>query len=350
MKIYLISLLPLFYIPANSQSSLPDNFKIGNYVEIFNNDSIKIYFNCTGTVVDKKCALYYRLGKMDTTIINVAGDFYDYYLNGKVAFKGTMLNNNLEGVAHYYYFNGNVKETGTYKNNFRHGKWTFYYPNGNIQHVYEYEYGQPTVLEAYSKNGKATVVNGNGSFTTEFTPFKQCDKFEASGELINGKKNGKWKLIISRSGYTISTENYVDGKFVFDSLKGNQGSTNEPKIRFTNYYANENLNLLDNSFGCPGISGLFLWEYDDQNIHVSFYPELQEELTKYNLPVNNQWLVVGIQINIKNKVTALNVASSINDQKIENYVYNLISKKKKWKNSNCKRSKNRITYFLYNTS
>jgi antitoxin component YwqK of YwqJK toxin-antitoxin module len=196
MKLFSIFTLLTFYSSAFSQTTLPDNFKIGNCVEVFNKDSIKIYFNCTGVVVDRKCASYYRIGKMDSEIINVVGDFYDYDMNDKIFLKAKMLNNNLEGVVQYYYPNGNVKEEGIYQNNVRQGKWTFYYPNGNIQKVYDYVNDEPIVLEAYSSNGKATVVNGNGSFKTEFSRYKQCNNFETSGQLVNGKKvaNGHFQI------------------------------------------------------------------------------------------------------------------------------------------------------------
>jgi len=49
-KIVLTAYLFVITVLGISQAVLPDNFQIGNYVEIFSIDSIKIYFNCTGTV------------------------------------------------------------------------------------------------------------------------------------------------------------------------------------------------------------------------------------------------------------------------------------------------------------
>lgn len=327
IKFHLYTLLILFNSPASSQTNLPDNFKIGNYVEVFGKDSIKIFFNCTGTVVDKQCASYYRVGKMDTTIINVMGDFFDYTMNNKVALKATMHNNNLEGAAHYYYNNGKVKEEGTYLNNFRQGKWTFYYPNGSIQKIYNYIDGEPIVLEAYSTNGKATVVNGNGSFKTQFSQYKQCDKFEVYGELVNGKKNGQWILSTPNAAVLLAVESFEKGIFIKSNL--NNFEYTNPKIRFTNYYANEDLTLLDNSPGCPG-KWILNWEYDNDNVHSSFYPELQQNLSKYANILKNQWLVIGISISRKNKIKVVNIASSINDTKLEEYIYNLLIKMTRW--------------------
>ncbi|PVD50581.1 hypothetical protein DC498_19335 [Terrimonas sp.] len=323
-----ISLL-IIKLSAASQT-LPDNFKIGDYVEVFNNDSIKIYFNCGGTVVGKKCASYYRIGKMDSIIINITGSFTDYYTNGKVYLKANMLNNNLEGLSSYYYENGKLKEEGNYQSNVRQGKWTFYYPNGNVEKIYEYTDNEPLVLEAYKRDGKATVHDKNGNFETEFNIYKQCDEYKTSGQIKNGKKDGEWKFFASpNASLPISIETYDEGDFI----KGggnNEEYTDKPRIGLTAFYGNENLILLDNSVVCPG-NAVSVWRYNNQNIHSSFYPQLQDELSKYDKPVQNQWLVVGIKVSKKNKIDEINIASSINDKNIENYIYNLLSKMTQWK-------------------
>jgi antitoxin component YwqK of YwqJK toxin-antitoxin module len=315
-------------LSAISQSALPDNFKIGDYVEVFSKDSIKIYFNCTGVVMDKQCASYYRVGKMDDSIINITGDFCDYYLEGNIYCKATMRNNKLEGAAHYYHKNGKVSEEGTYVNNLRQGKWTFYYPNGNIEKVYNYTAGEPIVLEAHNNNGKATVVNGNGYFKTDFSTYKQCEKFNAAGKLINGKKNGDWTFTNPESFIPITTETYKDGIFVKGISNGSE-YTDKPTILLTNFYANENLTIIDNFPKCG--ADTYYWLYDQKDLHESFYPVLQEELNKYNMPSKDQWLVIGIKINKNSELETINVASSINDTSIENYAYNLLSKMTKWK-------------------
>jgi antitoxin component YwqK of YwqJK toxin-antitoxin module len=329
MKFHIFIALATLGFSANSQTTLPDNFKIGDFVEVFSKDSLKIYFSCTGTVVDKQCASYYRIGKMDTTIVNFMGEFCDYDIHGNIFFKASMFKNNLEGKAHYYYKNGIIKEEGTYQNNIRKGKWVFYYPNGSIQKVYYYTEGDPLVLEAYTSSGKAIVTNGNGNFETDFSTYLQCDRFKASGQLLNGKKTGKWTFSNPNALVPVATEIYEEGQFT-KGITNNHECTTNPKIELTNFYANENLNLLDNSIGCPG-DYFSLPYYKGEDLHSSFYPELQEKLTKYDSAINDQWLVVGMKINKKNKLEEINVASSINDKKIESYVYNLISKMTHWK-------------------
>ena len=331
MKVFLISLFTILHLAVASQTQLPDNFKIGNSVEVFSRDSIKIYFTCTGAVVEKNCADYYRVGKMDTEIINVVGDFYDYYVNDKLYLKGTMQNNALEGPAQYYFDNGQVKEEGAYRNNLRHGKWVFYYADGQIEKVYHYTDGLPDILEAYSPDGKPTVFNGNGAIKIQFSLYKQCNKFEIWGQLLNGKKNGQWAFA-NPGAHPITTEVFEEGRFIKGG-SGNYEYREKAKIEFVDFYASENLDLIENHPGCHGKYLVSSPYYNNQFFQAPFFAELQEKLTSYTEPVKNQWLVVGITINNKNKVSEINVASSINDIALEKHIYALVTTMKRWQSA-----------------
>jgi antitoxin component YwqK of YwqJK toxin-antitoxin module len=328
-KRILISIQIFISLSAYSQSTLPDNFKIGNFFEVYSKDSLRIYFNCTGTIVDKKCASFYRIGKMDTSIINFVGEFYDFDINGNLYFKATMTNNNIEGYAYYYFKNGKISEEGNFKNNTRTGKWKYYYPSGEVEKIYSYDSDEPIVLEAYKKNGTATVINGNGIIHTEFRNYKQCSSFETWGNLVNGKKNGKWTFSNINASMPIASETYQDGAFINGS-SNNYVYTENPKITLNKYYPNENLNLVENSLGCPGESGIYFWEYDGSNLTSSFYPKLQEEVSNNVTNQKNQWLVVGLKIDRSNQVQEINLASSINDTELENKIYAILKKMKKW--------------------
>lgn len=328
MKRLLVTLLIFQALQPFAQNSmLPDNFKIGNYVEVFSKDSIRIYFNCTGTVHEKKCASFYRIGKIDSTIINVVGEFFDYFPNGSLAFKATMKKNQLQDSATYFYQNGKIKEEGQYQNNIRIGKWTYYYSNGKVSHIYNFENGKPTVLEAFSSNGRQTVSNGNGSFVAEFSNAMQCSVLIAKGNLLNGKKTGKWSFG-NPDATPVAIEEYVEDEFV-KGTSNNYEYTSNPKISFTNFYANENLLLTQNYLGCPGES-VSLFGYKEKGLTSIFYPEIIEQLKQYKQPVKNQWLIVGIDIGKKGNIAGINIASSINDTLLENYLYSIIQKTKGW--------------------
>lgn len=331
MKFSLFSLFTFLHLAAASQTHLPDNFKIGNSVEVFSQDSIKIYFNCGGAVSDKNCADYYRVGKMDREIINVVGDFHDYYVNDKLYLKGTMLNNVLEGAAQYYFDNGQVKEEGVYQNNIRQGKWLFYYPNGQIEKIYHYTDGLPVILEAYAPDGKATVVNGNGAIKIQLSLYKQCNKYEIWGQLLNGKKNGEWAFA-NINAHPILTEVFEEGKFIKGSPRGNE-YREKLKIEFVDFYPNENLDLIESHPGCPRNYYVSPLTYKNELFQAPFYSDLQQKLAGYTEPVKNQWLVVGITINNKNKVAELNVASSINDTLLEKHIYDIVIKMGRWQSA-----------------
>ena len=329
-KTFLISFLIFISLSAYSQSTLPDNFKIGNFFEIYNRDSIKIYFNCTGTIVDRTCASFYRIGKRDTAIVNFSGEFYDFDINGNLYFKANMTNNNIEGYAYYYFKNGKISEEGNFKNNTRTGIWKYYYPSGEIEKIYSYDSDEPLVLEAFKKNGTATVINGNGKIHTEFRNYKQCSSFETWGAVVKGKKNGKWVFSNINASMPIAEETYQDGVFINGS-SNDYMYTENPKIKLSKFYPNENLNLIENLLGCPGQSGIYFWEYDGNSLTSSFYPKLQEEVNRNTRKLKNQWIVVGIKIDKGNNVNEINLTSSINDTDLEDSIYSIIKKKKNWK-------------------
>jgi len=315
--------------------SLPNDFTIGNSFEVFQKDSIRVYFSCTGKIIDKTCATYYRVGKMDGRFINVNGGFKDYDSKGNLFFKASMINNYLSGDAKYFHENGKLKEEGRYINDVRDGKWTYYYPDGKVEKIIDFINGEPLILEYYSRNGKAEVTNGNGRYRTEFSHVQECTPFEAWGEVSNGKRTGKWVFYNPGFHQKVSNEIYEEGKFIrgYSDNNKNDNYTEGPKIILTKFYANESLNLVSNGLGCPGNSGINFWEYNNESLQKAFYPDLQEKLNQYKLEVSDQWLMVGIQIDEKNVMSAVKVASSLNDTKLESFVFAAISDMKKWKSA-----------------
>lgn len=329
-KSFLIGILTLSTSLAFSQNVRPDNFKIGNFLEVYHKDSLRVYFNCTGVIVDKKCASFYRTGKMDTAMVSFTGAFYDFDIKGNLYLKATMNNNRIEGYAAYYFKNGKISEEGNFKNNSRVGKWTYYYPNGEIEKVYAYDSHEPIVLAAYKKNGKATVINGNGEIHTEFRNYKECSSFETWGNLVNGKKHGEWTFSNINAPTPIATEVYQDGVFIKGTSR-DYVYTEKPSIKLSKFYPNENLNLVRNHIGCPGESGISFGLYDGRSLNTTFYPQLQEEVNNIGTSLTNQWLIVGIKISEDNRMQEINIASSINDTALENKVYTIIQKMQSWK-------------------
>lgn len=129
--ILLIALCIIQFFAIGNET--PNNFKIGNFLELYDKDSILFYYNCLGFVTEKDCAVFYRKGRIDRINVNLTGDFKDYFISGALAMEGTIKDDMLNGRATYYYENGNVKATGSYKDDFKAGVWIYNYENGNTE-------------------------------------------------------------------------------------------------------------------------------------------------------------------------------------------------------------------------
>ncbi|MCD4694829.1 MAG: hypothetical protein K8S16_01210 [Bacteroidales bacterium] len=325
-----ILFLFLLCITIDSHCQFTNEFNIGEYVEVFNNDSIKINFNCTGTVVDRRCAEFVRIGKIDKKVINVSGPFKDYYIEGGLAFEAVIDTGYLNGKATYYYKNGNIKATGNYKSEIRNGIWKYFYPNGQLKKVLNFINGNPLIASYYTKSGKAKVINGEGKYKGEFYNYKQCLPITIWGKVIDGKMNGMWTLYNSYYKKKIGKELFKNGIFIKGS-SGNYEYTDASKIFIKGFCVNENLLLDENSFGCPGYNkGLLSLRYKKAN-YTKFYRDLLDSLKSVvNYNVGDQWLIIGLTIDHRSKLVELNVFSSINDYRLEKDLFNLIISMKNW--------------------
>jgi antitoxin component YwqK of YwqJK toxin-antitoxin module len=345
MKKFLLLIISFYPALVNAQE-LPNNFKIGDFIEVFN-DSVKFYFNSQGHVVHKRCAEFYRVAKVDPIDCNVIGTLRDYYINGKLQFEGTMSNNALNGTGIYYYSEGGVKETGLYENDRRKGKWYYYYPSGQTEKILDFVDSNPLVINYASLDGKYIVDNGNGTYRGEFYTDLGNSPFIISGHILNGKINGKWTLDIPDSLKTIREaireksgdptismykpigyETYKNGQFKY-GISGNLSYKDNPKIRLQGFNSNENINIYFSSEGCLGDKNVKLVGYNGQmSLLQSFYPDFLKELSKLNdTKVIDQWILIGLNINENDSLALLNVFSSRNDIKLEDQLFSLLTKK-----------------------
>jgi hypothetical protein len=314
--------------------NIPKEFNIGNFINVYSNDSIAISFNCTGTITDLSCADFIRKGKIDSININVTGNFKDYYPNGVTAFEGTMINDYLEGEGRYYHLNGVLKSCGHYTKDRKVGLWFYYYENTNLEKIINFIDDQPFVVEYYDRYNIPRVVNGAGEYYGEFYPYKTCTPLGIAGQIENGKINGVWTLVDPKSASRIAQEKYLNGVFQkgvsYGAFSGRYSYKKESKIVLDGYIPNEELVLDINFFGCPGNS---FWPptYNSNSLNDEFYPvflkHLQSELTNKH---KNQWFIVGIKVNTRNTLTSVNIKSSINDYKLELTIQNILESMTKW--------------------
>lgn len=311
-----------------------ENFSVGNFFEIFDQDSIKVYYNSMGQMDNKKKALYFRIGKRDKKCMNFANEFKDYDMDGNVFFKGFMINDFLNGWAQYFHANGLVKEEGNYKDDHRIGTWKYYHPNGKLSMVISFENGQIIIKEAYSKNGSKTVDNGNGKVSLTVSKFRQSTTYQATGRLQNGEMTGTWKLNSPELNYTIAIEEFKDGKFIKGEnsslMLGSQIYKDRSNIMLTNYYPGEALNLalghpipLGHSYGRPEYKGMLL----EKNIYALLLDSING---KYSYALEDQWVIVAMKINPNDSISDVKVSSSIHDTKFNEFILKTFTTSTGW--------------------
>ena len=167
-----------------------------------------------------------------------------------------------------------------------------------------------------------------GKSVRNFAGPGQCDFFKVSGSIQNGKKNGAWKLYAPRESIAVTEEIFDNGNFI----EGNSNDlvyTNKSKIKIGGFSVNENINLLESLFGCPG-DYFSTAGYDSSELTKSFYPKLEDSLNAKPVSAADQWLIIGLKLNKANTLTDINVSSSINDTKLENEIYNQIKQMTNW--------------------
>jgi hypothetical protein len=334
MKNIQIAIL-LILISLNSFSQeFPNRFKVGNSLEIYCGDSIKIYYSCVGTIVDSNCADYVRTGRIDSLNCNVVGKFKDYYIDGSIAMEGNMSNDQLNGMCTYYYPNGKIRETGSYLENLRTGFWKYFYYNGELELVLNFIDGNPLIESYYNKKGKLKVENGVGSYTGYFKLYKSCDPYKCTGKVVNGHMEGKWSYYVPLSNQWVGDEYFEKDNFIKSSPSG-KIQADKPTIRIQGFVPNENFFIYENTSGCKADNGFSEVEYKNKYLYDSFYPELIDEMGLFrNTLLQNQWFLVGLVISNNDSLSKINIYSSKNDIHTESLIKNILSKNSgQWKSS-----------------
>lgn len=327
----------------NFGQTIENNFQIGKYGEIYHQDSIRLYFNCTGTIISKENAYNYRVGRIDSTFPNLVGEFNDYDLKNKLVLKGHFDSGFLNGPAIYYYSDGSIKAEGNYQTNQKSGIWKYFYPNGQIEKEVNFENGSIHVLSYFTKKGKQKVINGNGDYIGEFCPYKTCSPLTIAGKLLNGYMTGEWKLMDPIMGI-IGFETFDNGQFIKgESLIGRMLPrdiyTDYSRIFIEGYNTNENFRILETPLVnfCTNCKIKRFLRYgpitDSTNLgglHDFFYPQLLNELKKVVSTKRDQWLIVSLRINSDSKIEKIDISSSINDETTEMKTLKIIKDMNEW--------------------
>ncbi len=340
-KLIFLSIFLTFRLIIFGQT-LQNNFNLGNYGALYHEDSLKLFFNCTGSIVCKDQALYYRVGKIDKTFPNFIGEINDYDLNNNLILSANIESGLFQGMATYHYPSGTVKATGAYQENLKIGRWKFFYSNGKVEKEVDFLDGIPQIFSYNTEDGLQKVVEGIGEFSNEFYPNSSCNPIRISGKLFNGFMTGEWKLS-NLGNAVVGFETFNKGQFLRGKSTGGiylpiETYTDFSRISLVSFIVNENIRMLEmpNSF-CQRATIKSLLGYGKKSnsskfggLYDVFFPELQSKFKKQIPTEKDQWLIVALKINADSKLDNINVASSINDTSTELKVFNFIKEMNEW--------------------
>ncbi len=251
-----------------------------------NDGSIKFFFNTSGNLTIKSRADFFRVTKFDQNL-GYVGNIVDYYTNGDTAFSVECVKGEFEGEVKKYYPNGKINYHGFFKKSLKDSTWRHYFNNGQLDKIIEYKNETGFLKEAYKKNGKILVQNGNGKYKGTLVPNTQMGvKYHISGEIKEGKMNGKWIWSGSRRS---GKEYFNKGEFLIS--KSDLGFVDQTNlITLTDFDFHEAL-VLFRFFSTPQTLSTI------NSRHISAIKlGSPNDMLKYNSDVNlNQTLVVELK-------------------------------------------------------
>lgn len=178
-------------------------------------DTIIFYFNNRYQLVRPVCADIFRKARVDNVLISYTGEFTDFYMDSTIAVKGAYSDGKKNGLFYLYFPDGQLNQFGSYIDGQKAGRWEYFYEDGNKQQVLEFRDKEIYVWEFWDESGNKLVESGNGTWHA----YETSEKFmKISGEVLNGRRNGKWKKTIPTHQLTTNIEKYKDGKFVSGNL------------------------------------------------------------------------------------------------------------------------------------
>jgi len=138
------------------------------------------------------------------------GKLYRWWPNGKMKEERTYVNDTANGLTVFWYENGvKMMEGNQFIQDNRVGKWDMWWDNGQKQMEAEYINGMQLVHNAWTRDGKAMVINGEGTYTlTTLAGFKMEE-----GLYTKSRQHGTWMYWDDKKpGADAKKIYYVNGK------------------------------------------------------------------------------------------------------------------------------------------
>ena len=305
--------------------------EIANCIEILENDSIKFYFKSHGILVDKECADYYRIAKMNPSVYAFNGYSKDYYTTGEIAAECYYSNNLLNGSFKSYYKNGQLKEKGKLANGQKIGEWRYWFKNGQLKRLIIFSDYDYYLKEAYNIKGKKLITNGNGRFIDyELQPGNKI-----KGDIKNGKQHGSWVVYNSSFNSNTAIEKYENGEFIEGQNIASVQSLNTKYFDKPSILFDQTIDLLKISYHKKiecllyGTSHTYKHKsFNSQYGFLSFYDYIYMNFDP--VITSEGYIIVGFKINKEGDLGHITHYSTTRNEAVEMKLIRVLSSSEKW--------------------
>ena len=253
---------------------------------------------------------YFENGQLNTvgTMINgnPSGTWITYYEHGQLASQVTHESNKLiienvwnsdgsqmvvNGNGFYRLFSGTgvVIQSGMVEKGFKVGKWTTFYENGNRKEEGKYDNEIYQILNSWEPNGNQNVTKGTGTYINYY-PNK--GSVLETGDVINGFREGIWKMFYESTGTLFMEQHYKKGKLTgpqkiyFETgqlYSAGEVTDGLREGKWTWYYENGNISSSVDFSGDKKDGKQIMWSETGEKTKEEYYEtgELIKEKTFY---------------------------------------------------------------------
>lgn len=306
--------------------------EIAGGIEILGNDSIKLYLKPHGVLVDKECADYYRIAKVNHDVYLFDGQSKDYYSSGQLAVDCYYQNNLLHGKYVSFYSNGQIKETGQFSRGLKVGDWKYWHKNGQLKKTIVFKEKDYFLREYYKRNGKQLIIDGNGKYRETYLP----TKIMMEGEVKNGKQHGKWTISNKILGLKTGIEFFENGKFIEGKNIALIQDFSKKYFDFPKSFIDLTTDLLD----APSTTKtdcikqrssytLVMARYNSKYGSLPFYDFVYQNFDPQQF--DQGYILAGFTINQSGKLMNISTYSTLPDKSVTDKLILVLNSSEKWK-------------------
>ena len=178
-------------------------------------EKVKIFFDKNWEICKSENATYYRICDWDINLNYYNGKFNDFQLDKTMVAQGFYENRKKNGSFIFYHDNGAKKLEAVFNDDEPNGTWVWYFQNEQVHFKINFTKMEFDVTEIYNTSGKP-ILGDDYLFTYASLNYFGDNSIYIEGKLINGLKEGKWKVFMSNKnvGYDLFKKgDYVKSKY-----------------------------------------------------------------------------------------------------------------------------------------